>query len=279
MSYPWVRYQLIQWSLFSEYIMFQWFINLFKERKAEAPVGGSCDKQESTAKRAPSPTFAIKVDSIEYRFENYRWIPDRMIWKDMEVQLHTSCLYITPHRLYDIHEIDSMTAHVEYYWNPFMMEKESFEPTPLHLKAFAHILGFRNKGFRIRIVSGRIFVYVPQLNEIDWNEGLEKLFQIVSFWNKLSTAERYTQDASIVEGLSVCPHHELAMQDQPLSDIQEWLLSCFDGSSNDWCTAWWDKDGFHCTPTPYAESTYKPQKTAYYGALLWDWACEHKSES
>ena len=76
----------------------------------------------------------------------------------------------------------------------------------------------------------------------------------------------------------MCPHHDLVIQDQPLNHMQEWLLSCFDGSSNNWCTAWWNKEGFHCTPQPYADSEHNLQKTAYYGALLWDWACMQHSE-
>ena len=259
--------------------MFQWFINLFRAKKEESPVAENRERQDSTAQSIVSTSFVIEVDSREYLFEGFHWRPDRMMWKGMEVRLYPNCLCITPYHLYDLHEIDSMTAHVEYYWNPFLMEKTSLESTPILVQAFAHILCFRNKGFRIRIVSGRILVYVPQNNVMDWNKGLERIFQVVSFWNELSKTEKYRQDISMTEGLTVRPHHEFATQDQQLNHIQGWLLSCFDGSSNDWCTAWWDKEGFHCTPKPYIESVYEPQKTAYYGALLWDWACMQNSKS
>ena len=258
--------------------MFQWFLNLFKEKKVETPVVTNREKQESAAKIVSSNSFAIEVDSMEYRFEDFHWIPDRMMWNGMEIRLYPNCLCVTPHHLYDIPEIDSMTAHVEYYWNPFLMEKTSLKPTPILLQAFAHILCFRNKGFRIRIVSGRVLVYVPREDAVSWNKGLERVFQIVSFWNQLSETEQYVPDTSIVDGLSVRPHHALTTQEKQFNHMQEWLLSHFDGSSNCWCSAWWDKEGFHCTPAAYIEDEYKIQKTAYYGALLWDWACMQNGE-
>ena len=247
--------------------MFEWLRKIFVGNK---PVPDT----PKPFVRPESPTFDIRIDETTCRFENWKWTPDTVKWNGMEVKLSRDSLYIVPRRIWDVEDHDSASARVEIFYIMNFPKELPIEPSPEVVRAFAHLLCYRNPGNRIRLVSGRMMMYIPKTERKSWEEGSQRLFALVSLWNQL-----YEHDSEVVPNNTpslpcASPLNPLPNEGQPLNKMQKWILSCFDGSTTDWGTASWNKDGFSCRSNSF-ERSYDPRKTAFYGALLWDWASLH----